>query len=217
MVKLNSRVHASQSIRGVYAITDPDLISDSELIDKVQAAIKGGISVLQYRNKKADILLQRSQAQALNELCHQHQVTFIINDNIELAQQVNAKGVHIGKDDGSIEKARETLGKESIIGVSCYNDIERAIRAQNAGADYVAFGRFFPSKTKPKAIQANLNLIKQAKEKLNIPIVAIGGINEVNIEQLSDCSVDAVAIIHDIFSHKNIAAHCQKLKTLFNN
>ena len=88
MVKLNSRVHASQSIRGVYAITDPDLISDSELIDKVQAAIKGGISVLQYRNKKADILLQRSQAQALNELCHQHQVTFIINDNIELAQQV---------------------------------------------------------------------------------------------------------------------------------
>ena len=81
----------------------------------------------------------------------------------------------------------------------------------------MAFGRFFPSKTKPKAVQANLNLIKQAKEKLNIPIVAIGGINEVNIEQLSDCSVDAVAIIHDIFSHKNIAAHCQKLKTLFNN
>ncbi|MBF0263632.1 MAG: thiamine phosphate synthase [Gammaproteobacteria bacterium] len=212
MVKLGS----NHKIHGIYAITDPDLISEHDLIAKVQAAIDGGISVLQYRNKKATPLQQEQQAQLLRHICQQHQVTFIINDNVELALKIKADGVHLGKKDGSIKKARERLGQQAIIGISCYNEIGRAIEAQEAGADYIAFGRFFSSKTKPEAVQANTNLIKQAKVKLEIPIVAIGGINLTNIKQLTDLSVDATAIIHDIFSQKDIESHCHKLKNFFN-
>lgn len=190
---------ALHQIYGLYGITDPILLSDTELLTGVSAAIKGGLKVLQYRNKKLSVEDQYQQALALSELCRQHQVCFIINDNYELALKVGADGVHIGKDDGRVSAARSYLGADAIVGVSCYNDISNAKKAISEGASYVAFGRFFPSKTKPQAVQAKLDLIKEAREQLAVPVVAIGGINRENATQLIARGAHSVAVIHDLF------------------
>lgn len=187
-------------IKGLYAITDPNLLSDEVIYDKVSEAIDGGISVLQYRNKVANKALQYQQAEQLSQLCAKNQVTFIINDDINLAYDVDADGVHLGKEDSSLKLAREKLGINKIIGISCYNQLNSAEKAQKQGADYIAFGRFFPSKTKPEAVQAQLSIIKQAKRLIKLPIVAIGGINLSNIEDIVTAQADAIAIIHAIFA-----------------
>ena len=183
--------------RGLYAITQTKNKSVDTLIDEVEAAIKGGAVIVQYRDKNpADALFL---ARELVKICHQHKVPLIVNDDVELAVMVGADGVHIGEEDGAIAQARKRLGNNAIIGVSCYNFIERAIEAQTQGATYVAFGRFFPSSSKPLAAPAQLETLQQAKLRLNIPIVAIGGILPENGAQLLAAGADFLAVIGGLF------------------
>ena len=183
--------------RGLYAITQTENKSVDTIIDEVIAAIKGGAVIVQYRDKNpADALFL---ARELVKICHQHNVPLIINDDIELAVIVGADGVHIGKEDGAIAQARMRLGNDAIIGVSCYDFVERAIEAQTQGATYVAFGRFFPSSSKPLAAPAQLETLQQAKRRLNIPIVAIGGILPENAAQLLAAGADLLAVIGGLF------------------
>jgi thiamine-phosphate pyrophosphorylase len=183
--------------RGLYAITQTINKSGDTIIDEVEAAIQGGAVIVQYRDKNpADAPFL---AKELVKICHQHKVPLIVNDDVELAVMVGADGVHIGKEDGAIAQARKRLGNNAIIGVSCYNFIERAIAAQTQGATYVAFGRFFPSSSKPLAAPAQLETLQQAKLRLNIPIVAIGGILPENGAQLLAAGADLLAVIGGLF------------------
>lgn len=201
-------------LRGLYVITDPILCKDN-LVDKVQQAISGGAKIIQYRNKQAPKQQQLDEATVLSQLCRQHQCLFIVNDDAELAKQVNADGVHIGQNDSSIAKARQVLGKEKIIGMSCNNQLQWAIEAQSSGADYVAFGRFFPSQTKPEAPQVEPDLLQQAKTQLSIPVVAIGGITPDTAGTLLDAGADMLAVVHAIFAKQDVAAAAREFQQQF--
>ncbi len=206
----------SKKIQGVYAITDPRWQArDEQLYQSVQAAIDGGITLLQYRNKQADPSTCRRQAQMLARLCQQQGVIFIVNDSIELAAEVAADGVHLGKDDDDIYQARQRLGQRAIIGVSCYNSLSRALLAEQNGADYVAFGRFFASTTKPDAVLADQSILRQAKKELSVSVVAIGGIDCDNAASLIEAGADAIALIETIFSVTDPALVCSQLCALF--
>ncbi|SMN01349.1 Thiamin-phosphate pyrophosphorylase [uncultured Candidatus Thioglobus sp.] len=183
-------------ISGIYAIT-PDRALDISVVKK--NIVQHNISILQYRRKTADAITQLNEARQLQQLCLKHHTLFIINDDINLAQKVNADGVHLGKNDSAIQQARQQLGNNAIIGASCYNDINLAKNAQNQGADYVAFGALFPSTTKPDAPQCALDIIIQGKQQLNIPIVGIGGINFNNQQQVFDAGCSSVAMMHALF------------------
>jgi thiamine-phosphate pyrophosphorylase len=191
--------------RGLYAITQPQnnpnkLKSIDALFEAVAATIRGGASVIQYRDKNP--VDAPYVARELVKICHQSEVPLIINDNIELAIISKADGVHLGKDDGEIIAARKHLGNAAIIGVSCYNSIERALTAQALGATYVAFGRFFPSSSKPLAAPADIDTLRQAKTVLHLPIVAIGGILPENGGQLLAAGADLLAVIGGVFDYE---------------
>ncbi len=185
-------------LSGLYAITRPENKTPDQVIADVSAAIKGGMSVLQYRDKQPIDAVYL--AGALKELCHAHNIPFIINDNLELAKFTGADGVHIGQEDSQLNYAREVLGKKAIIGVSCYDSVEQAINAQQSSADYVAFGRFFPSSSKPLAAPAHITTLQIAKKSIKVPIVAIGGILPENGEQLLTAGADLLAVIGGVFS-----------------
>ncbi len=183
--------------RGLYAITQTDNKTTDSIINEVKAAIRGGAAIVQYRDKNpCDALLLATE---LVKICHRYEVPLIINDDVELAARAGADGVHIGKEDGAIAQVRKRLGSDAIIGVSCYNFVERAIEAQAQGATYVAFGRFFPSSSKPLAAPAKIETLQQAKRLLNIPIVAIGGILPENGAQLLAAGADVLAAIGGLF------------------
>ena len=203
-------------LHGVYSITDP-VLCDEHLIDNVLAAIQGGIRILQYRNKLASPATQHKEAAKLLSLCHQHDVLFIINDDVVLASEVDADGVHLGQKDRILLKARQQLGNEKIIGISCNNRFDYALTAQREGADYVAFGRFFNSMTKPQAPQAEFDLLQRAKNELPIPVVAIGGINPNNGRSLIEAGADMLAVIHGIFGQADIRLAAQRYAELFRN
>jgi len=202
------------SIQGLYVITDPQLSLGTQLLSDVEAALKGGAQVVQYRDKISGDLDKLANAKYLQSLCQQYGATFIINDDIELAKLIGADGVHIGKNDADLLTARQILGPQAIIGVSCYNDLNRAKQMSDLGANYVAFGRFFPSKTKPDAPPAEIATLQQAKSELSVPVVAIGGITPENAPPLIEAGADALAVIQGIFAQpdKQFAAQCfQKL------
>jgi thiamine-phosphate pyrophosphorylase len=186
----------NQKISGIYAIT-PNKILELDAVEKAMVMHK--ISILQYRRKTTDASIKLNEAKQLQQLCLRHNTLFIINDDINLAQKINADGVHLGTDDASILTARQQLGDDAVIGVSCYNDIKLAKTAQNKGANYVAFGALFPSSTKPNAPYCSLEIINQAKKVLTIPIVGIGGIDFNNQHQAFDAGCDAVAMINALF------------------
>lgn len=187
-----------KKISGIYAIT-PDTTLDLNLIEKIlnQYSIK----LLQYRHKTTNALVKLDETRQLQQLCLRHNTLFIINDDINLAEKINADGVHLGKNDASIEQAREQLGNNSMIGVSCYNNINAAKYAQDLGVNYVAFGALFPSVTKPNALHCSLDVITQAKQTLNIPIVGVGGINFSNQQKVFDAGCDATAMINALWAH----------------
>ena len=201
-------------ISGLYAIT-PDEADTDLLLAKVEAALQGGINVLQYRNKQASYKLQTQQASAILPLCKQHQVPFIINDSIELCLALNADGVHIGADDGNIAEVKARLGANKILGASCYNRFDLALSAQQAGATYVAFGACFASSTKPHAPVASLELFKQAKAQLHIPAVAIGGITLENAALVIQAGADSIAVINSIFNADDVKLAAQQFARLF--
>jgi len=208
-------LHINKFIQGLYVITDTDLMTEENIITKVEQALKGGTKIVQYRDKVNSEQTTLKLATQLQQLCQSYQAWFIVNDDIHLAQKVNADGVHIGKDDDDIHKARELLGSNAIIGVSCYNDLTRALQMQDLGATYVAFGRFFNSKTKPNAPQAELATLYQAKQCLHIPIVAIGGITADNAKILIDSGADSVSVIQGVFAAKDIQTESKKIQNLF--
>lgn len=184
-------------LRGLYAITQTKDKTTDIIINEVIAAIKGGAVVVQFRDKEPlDAIYLADQ---LVKVCHEYKVPLLINDNIELAIKVGADGVHIGREDGAISEARDRLGADAIIGVSCYNFVEQALDAQEQGATYVAFGRFFPSSSKPLAAPAELDTLRKAKFLLDIPIVAIGGILPENGGSLLTAGADLLAVIGGLF------------------
>jgi thiamine-phosphate pyrophosphorylase len=189
----------ARRIRGLYAVT-PDTTDTARLVAAVAAALEGGAAAVQYRNKSNDPFLRDAQAHALARVFAARGGIHIVNDDPALARAVGADGVHIGSDDGSIEAARAIVGPERLVGVSCYDDLRLAAAAVEAGADYVAFGSFFPSSTKPGARRADIALLREARS-LGVPVVAIGGINADNAATLFDAGADAVAVIAAVFGH----------------
>lgn len=207
---------APSPIRGLYAITDPTLIPDEHLLSAAHAALKGGARLLQYRDKTASRKQQRYRAQQLQALCAENNSLFIVNDDPALAAASGADGVHIGQADASLERARDCLGSDKIIGVTCHSNLDLAKDAAQAGADYVAFGRFFSSHTKPSAPAATLDILSHA-QTLPCPVVAIGGITPDNAPLLLQQGVQCLAVIHALFRHQtpaDILAAAQHLSGL---
>ena len=210
-----NKTEAQSKLHGIYVITDQTLTPPDKIETYVHHAIQGGCSVVQYRDKTSLPAQRLQQALKLNALCREHNILFIVNDDIELAKQSGAHGVHIGKNDTDLIYAREQLGQNSIIGVSCYNDIQRAIDAEKQGASYAAFGRFFTSQIKPEAIQANPEILTRAKQLINIPITAIGGIDHTNATSLIHAGADMLAVISSVFAQPNIKNATRELCDCF--
>ena len=197
---------------GLYGITQTDGKSSETIIQQVRSALKAGVSVIQYRDKNpTDVVYLVKELLAI---CKHYQVPLLINDDADLAHQIGADGVHIGKDDDGVAAARKILGPDAIIGLSCYDDINSALQAQANGVDYVAFGRFFPSSSKPLASPAHCETLRQARQKINIPIVAIGGILPENGQLLLDAGADVLAVIGGLFDH-NVEQSAQAYLKLF--
>jgi thiamine-phosphate pyrophosphorylase len=213
MRRLHERLDQS-FVAGLYAVT-PDLADTALMLAKTQAALAGGARLVQYRNKIADGNLRREQATALRELCRRRGTPLIINDHVELACEIDADGVHVGADDAAVAVARAQIGGEKIIGVSCYNDLQRALLAAAQGADYVAFGSFFASSVKPGAVHAPLALLQQARQQIRLPLVAIGGITLDNASALIDAGADAVAVIAALFAAPDVEVAARKFCRLF--
>lgn len=209
-------MNPAYAIKGVYAIT-PDCVNTTDLLYRVRLALKGNVKVLQYRNKSANTALRLEQALALRKVTREYATTFIVNDDVQLAAHVDADGVHLGIADVSVSTARAALGMHKIIGLSCYNRLSLAQDAVDAGVDYVAFGAFFPSFIKPNAEVADIELLHQARDKLTVPLVAIGGINLHNAASLVHAGADALAVISVLFGSGDIMATAKKLSKLFNS
>jgi thiamine-phosphate pyrophosphorylase len=202
------------AVRGLYAVT-PDIADTAELTAKVEAALVGGAALVQYRNKTADPELRVVQAGTLRALCRARGVPLVINDDVDVATALDADGLHLGKDDRMLSEARARLGPEKLLGASCYDRLESAVAAVRAGADYVAFGSFFASPVKPAAVRAPLTLLLEARQRLGVPIVAIGGITLENASQLIAAGADAVAVISALFSAPDIRVAAERFNELF--
>lgn len=203
-----------QAISGLYAVT-PDGDDTPALIAAVETALSGGARLLQYRNKSADPALRLTQARALLALCRKYRASFIVNDHLDLALAVNADGLHLGADDGSLAAARAQLGPARLLGASCYDRLELALEAERLGADYVAFGSFFTSSVKPGAVRAPLTLLREAKRRLSVPVVAIGGITLENAPRLIAAGADGVAVISALFGADDVELAARRFSALF--
>ncbi|HYK13287.1 MAG TPA: thiamine phosphate synthase [Burkholderiales bacterium] len=200
-------------IKGLYAVT-PDVANTALLLAKVETVLAAGARLLQYRNKSVDAVKRGEQARALRAVCRRHAATLIINDDVTLARAIDADGVHVGADDPALAIAREQLGSQKIIGVSCYDDLQRARAAATQGADYVAFGSFFASAIKPGAVRAPLSVLPAARA-LGVPVVAIGGITLDNVGTLIAAGADAVAVISALFAAPDPAGATRDFCRLF--
>ena len=208
-------MHFEWPRRGLYAIT-PDEADTQRLYERVDPVLDtGGVALLQYRNKGADAALRLDQAVMLRLLCECYGVPLIINDDIALSKAIAANGVHLGEHDGDIAAARTALDSNAIIGVSCYDSLDRAQSLANAGADYLAFGAFHPTATKPDAPLANPDLLREAK-RFGLPLVAIGGIRPQNVRALRDAGADLIAVISGLWDEPNPVAAAQAYITAFN-
>ncbi|MEO8536290.1 MAG: thiamine phosphate synthase [Betaproteobacteria bacterium] len=191
----------------------PDIADAQRLVRDVEAAIDGGAAVVQYRNKTADRALRVTQSRGLAALCACRGALLIVNDDAGLAFLAEADGVHLGEDDGDVDAARAIVGDDKLIGVSCYDDFERARAAVASGADYVAFGSFHSSSTKPDARRARVELLMRGRV-LGVPLVAIGGITSENARALIVAGAHAVAVITGVFDHRDPADISRAARTL---
>ena len=191
-------------LRGLYAITDSQLLAGGRLLPYVEAALAGGARLLQYRDKSEDAGRRLREAEALRELCLRHGAQLIINDDLELATKLGV-GVHLGQGDGSLAAARALLGRAPIVGATCHASLALAEQARQEGASYIAFGRFFNSQTKPGAPAASPELLEQARTQFRLPIVAIGGVTLDNAPQLIARGASMVAVIHALFAADSAA------------
>ena len=200
-------------LHGLYGITDGSPLP--RLLASVEAAIRGGARLIQYREKSAATARRTLEAQTLLELCRGRGVLFIINDDVELTAAIGADGVHLGRDDGGVDLARVQLGPRAVIGVSCYDSLDRALQAAHDGADYVAFGSFFASASKPAATRAPLSLLKDARARLGIPLCAIGGITPANGGELVQAGADMLAVIQGLFGAADVQSAAKAYSKLF--
>lgn len=199
----------------LYAITSSELMPGDELALKTEAALKGGCRLIQYRDKSSNTSQRLADATLLKLLCQRHHAKLIINDDVELALEVNADGVHLGQNDLDIASARCKLGPSAIIGITCHGSLDLARTAIEGRADYIAFGRFFSSNTKPNADSAPLALIKQAKAEFNAPTVVIGGICRDNASQIIASGAESLAISHGLFAADDITLETEYFLSLF--
>jgi thiamine-phosphate pyrophosphorylase len=203
-------------LRGLYAITSEALGRDPDrLAAGVRAALAGGARLIQYRDKRRDAPARRQAAEALLALCRERGAALIVNDDVELARAVGADGVHLGAADVPVREARRRLGDGALIGVSCSNRLERAVAAAEDGASYVAFGRFFASRTKPDAPPAELGVLRAARARLRLPICAIGGITPANGAKLIEAGADLIAAVDGVFGAPDIEAAARAYARLF--
>jgi thiamine-phosphate pyrophosphorylase len=207
----HSRFSATGLRKGLYAITNGPR---ADLLEAARAALEGGAAMLQYRDKTHGPARRLREAHALATICEAFDVPLIINDDVELAQASGAAGVHLGEDDSGIMAARATLGADAIIGVSCYDSLQRAREAAAAGADYLAFGAFFPSTTKPGARRAKLDLLRDARE-FGLPLVAIGGITAENGGSLIEAGTDFLAVVSALFGASDVRVAARQFAALF--
>jgi thiamine-phosphate pyrophosphorylase len=203
-------------LRGLYAITDSQLLA-GRFLSHVEAALDGGVRLLQYRDKSDDAARRLREAEALKQLCERYDTQLIINDDAELAARLGV-GVHLGQTDGPLTPARALLGRRAIIGSTCHASLELAAQAASEGASYVAFGRFFNSVTKPGAPAANVDLLEQARAQVKLPIAVIGGITLDNAAPLVAHGADLLAVIHGLFgadSAQEVTRRARAFNALF--
>ncbi|NIN61081.1 MAG: thiamine phosphate synthase [Gammaproteobacteria bacterium] len=188
---------------GLYAITDYDRLTHQEILDKTREILSAGAVLLQFRNKTGEYAQLEKQAMDLKSLCVEFNVPLIVNDNLTLARTIDADGLHIGKDDADLKEARDQLGDQKIIGISCYNDIHRAHTADAKGADYIAFGSFFRTSSKDNTVKADISILRQASLGLDLPVVAVGGITTDNAYTLVEAGADYLAVISGLYQAEN--------------
>jgi len=205
---------AATTLCGLYAVT-PDTPDTARLLELTEQVLAGAPVLLQYRSKVADARLRRIQARALQALCRRAGVPFIINDDLALALELDADGAHLGRDDGLPAAAREALGRDRILGLTCYADWARAAEGAEVGASYIAFGAMFPSQTKPNAPPAPFALISRARRELGLPVAAIGGITLENAAQVVDAGAHLLAVVNDVFGAADPAARARAYRLLF--
>jgi thiamine-phosphate pyrophosphorylase len=186
-------------MRGLYIVT-PDWDDTAKLLEATDAALRGGAAIVQYRHKTADANLRREQAECLLELCRSYQRPLIINDHVDLCIALDADGVHVGGTDASVAEVRAALGSTKIVGASCYGSLDMARNVHRAGASYVAFGGFYPSRVKKYAVTTSPDIVAQAKAEIPLPNVVIGGMTHLNAAPLVACGADMVAAISSVYS-----------------
>ena len=196
----------------IYAISDDVLMPENLALRYTREILECGVKFFQFRSKKA--AKNEKLASEILNLCEKFGAKFIVNDDVKFAKKIGANAVHLGKDDEGIKEAFEILGKDAYVGVSCYNDISLAINAAKNGASYVAFGSVFTSPTKPNAPKCGLEVVKEAKQILNLPVCVIGGINETNIGSLSLAKPDLIAVISAIYKNGNIKENIKNLQKI---
>ena len=196
----------------IYAISDDILMPENLALEYAREILECGVKFFQFRSKKA-VKNEKLASEILN-LCEKFGAKFIVNDDVKFAKKIGAKAVHLGKDDEGIKEAFEILGKDAYVGVSCYNDINLAINAAKNGASYVAFGSVFTSPTKPNAPKCDLEVAREAKQILNLPVCVIGGINETNIGSLSHAKPDLIAVISVIYKDGNVKENIKNLQKI---
>ena len=201
-------------MKGLYLVT-PDWDDTGHLLAVTKAALEGGVALLQYRHKTAEPALRREQATALLALCRQFDCPFIINDHVELALDIGADGVHVGGTDAAVSAVRAQIGADRILGASCYGDLELAKAAHAAGASYVAYGGFYPSKVKKYPVTTAIEILMQSRNAVPLPSVVIGGMTPENAVPLVAAGADMVAAISSVYLAKDAKRAAQAFAALF--
>lgn len=196
----------------LYAVTDRNWLNGETLYSQVEKALKGGVTFVQLREKNLDERAFLKEAEAIKELCAQYHVPFVINDNVEIAAQVDADGVHVGQSDMEALDVRRKLGPDKIVGVSAQT-VEQALTAQAHGADYLGVGAVFPTESKTDAVEVSHETVKAICDAVDIPVIAIGGITADNVGELAGTGICGIAVISAIFAHKEITDAAQNLKS----
>ena len=193
----------------LYLVTDSNILEDRDFYNSIEEALKGGVTMLQLREKNASGKEFLEKAIKLRELTKKYNVKFIINDRVDIAMLCDADGVHVGQSDIPANKVRELIGEDKIVGVSA-RTVEEAIRAKENGADYLGVGAMFTTRTKLDAKSVSIEKLKEIKELIKLPVVAIGGLSLSNIDKLKECNVDGYAVVSAILGAENIKLECEK-------
>jgi thiamine-phosphate pyrophosphorylase len=208
-------VSAHAKLRGLYVITDTKLIPRQRFVETVESAVRGGATMVQLREKEAPQEEVIRLGRELLPVTRRYGALLIINDHPAVAKAVGADGAHVGRDDPPMSEARALLGPDAIIGASCYGDVTRAVAAEQVGADYVAFGTPFPSPTKTKRTDTSLEIFREVKRHVKVPVFAIGGITTDNAHQVIDAGADGIAVVSGVFAAVDVEAAAHALAQLF--